>query len=115
MKIAIVGSKDYTDYARMVKLLGAFGLDNDGNVIVSSGEKGAATLAKSFAEDSGLVYKEFSPDKKKNGAGAHLIAMKELISNADFVVAFWDGQSKGSENALSEAHELKKPTLIFYH
>lgn len=114
MKIAVIGSRDYTNYERMVKLLTAFGFDKEGNEIVSGGAKGADELAKSFAEDASLKYTEFPADWEK-GKSAGMIRNKKIVEYSDIVIAFWDGHSRGTENSIKIAHDLKKPTFLFYH
>jgi predicted Rossmann fold nucleotide-binding protein DprA/Smf involved in DNA uptake len=117
MKIAVIGSRDFKSdkhYEFMVSTLGSFGFDKDGNEIVSGGAKGADTLAKYFSEDADLGYKEFAPDWEKHGKGAAFIRNRQIVEYSDFIVCYWDGTSKGTENSISMARELGKPTLIFY-
>lgn len=117
MKIAIVGSRDYTDYERMCKILHTFGFDNEGNEIVSGDcKKGADVLAKAFAEDANLKYTGFPADwNGKAGKGAGFIRNKKIVEYSDFIIVFWNGTSPGSANVLKHAHDLRKPTFIIYH
>ena len=115
MKIAVIGSRDYTNYERMVKLLSAFGFDKEGNEIVSGGAIGADALAKSFAEDASLKYTEFPANWDRDGKKAGMVRNKQIVSYSDIVIAFWNGSSRGTDNSIKIAHDLKKPTFIFYH
>lgn len=36
----------------------------------------------------------------------------DIIENAEFVVAFWDGQSKGTKDSIDKAVAAKKKVLI---
>lgn len=38
---------------------------------------------------------------------------KLIVENADFVIAFWDGQSPGTRFTLNYAKSLKKPVRVF--
>jgi predicted Rossmann fold nucleotide-binding protein DprA/Smf involved in DNA uptake len=113
MKIAIIGSRDFTNYERMVKILSVFGFDKAGNEIVSGGAIGADALGKAFAEDANLKYTEFSPDWS-NGKSAGMIRNKKIVEYSDFVIAFWNGDSSGTRNSIEIARQMKKPTFIVY-
>jgi len=36
-----------------------------------------------------------------------------IVAHADFVVAFWDGKSRGTKNAIDRAKRLGKRLYIF--
>lgn len=119
MRIGIVGSRHFNDYEKFVGILSAFGFDNDNNIIISGGAKGADTLAKYFAEDCNLQYVEYKPKVNDNSKKWEFVkaahARNELIvTNSDVIIAFWDGDSRGTEDTIKKAREYKKPTFIFY-
>jgi len=37
-----------------------------------------------------------------------------IIENAEVVVAFWDGRSRGARDSIGKANKLKKDTFIIY-
>ena len=84
------------------------------DTIVSGGANGADTLAKRYAIEHSLNYKEYLPDWKTYGKRAGFIRNQDIIDNSDFVFAFWDGASAGTKNSIDLAKLNKTPTLIIY-
>lgn len=114
MKLAIIGSRNFTDskLARQIfsRYFGSIGVKE----IVSGGAVGADTCGKIVAQKFGLKLTEYIPDWKKYGKSAGFVRNREIIENSDMVLAFWDGKSKGTQNSLSVAKNLKKDTFIIY-
>jgi predicted Rossmann fold nucleotide-binding protein DprA/Smf involved in DNA uptake len=108
MKLAIVGSRDITDFD-----LSPY-VDDSVLCIVSGGAKGIDTIAAEFAESKGLELIEYLPDYKSFGRSAPIIRNKLIIENADKVLAIWDGKSKGTKNSIDTAKKLNKPLQIVY-
>lgn len=129
MKIAVIGSREFDDYNLLKDVLFDF-TRKEKIVIVSGGAKGADSLAKKFAKENGLRYIEFAADWynldvtpckikiDKNGKEYNCLAgfarNKDIISNADMVVAFHNGVSRGTLDSLEIARQQKKNTLIIY-
>ncbi len=109
MKVAIIGSRttpattDIADY-----------LAEKPSCIISGGAKGADTLAKEYARANKIPYKEFLPNYTVYGKTAPLVRNKDIIDNADYILAFWDGKSKGTAHALGYAKHQKKPFKIVF-
>ena len=125
MKLAIVGSRGFADYSLFSDVMrNHFSLqpprfppdpiDWVCKEIISGGAKGADSLAARWAAENRVKLTEFLPDWDKYGKAAGPIRNEDIIKIADFVLAFWDGLSKGTANSLSIAKRLKKPTLIIY-
>ena len=55
---------------------------------------------------------EYLPDYERYGRGAPLVRNKLIVENCDSVLAFWDGQSRGTKFTLDYAKELGKPVKI---
>ncbi len=117
----VVGSRTFEDYELMKNKLDYF-LSNHGKkvVIVSGGAKGADSLAKRYAKDKGFEYVEFPADWENLGKTAGYIRneqMHKYISKAAKrgVVAFWDGESKGTAHNFTLAKRYSNPikTVIF--
>ena len=114
MNIAIVGGRDFSDYALLKESLSAYisiysGIPDN---IVSGGAKGADTLAAQFAAEMDIPLLVFKPDYQKYGRGATLVRNTQIIENADVVFAFWDGQSKGTKDSITKAKKLQKELHI---
>jgi hypothetical protein len=116
MKLAIIGSRDFNDYDKVVHYVDFhFCIDsNRVDEIVSGGAKGADALGKKFANEFKLKYTEFPADWNKHGKSAGYIRNEQIIKHSDKVIAFWDGKSKGTMHSINLARKHKKDTIIIY-
>ena len=110
MKVAIIGSRDFNDYALVQKTLDP--VKEKITLIVSGGAKGADSLGDKYAKENGIPTQIFIPDWETNGKSAGYIRNRDIVSNSDIVIAFWDGQSKGTQHSFKLAAELNKPIRI---
>jgi hypothetical protein len=106
MKLAIVGSRSFDDYKLMEKEL--LPLIGSIDTIISGGAKGADSLAERFADNYFIPTIIFKPDWNKFGKRAGFIRNKDIINNADKVIAFWDRKSRGTSNSIDLAISQNK-------
>ena len=113
MKVAVVGSRGFNDYARLCKKLdyvtAEFGKIEK---IISGGAKGADSLAARYADEKNIDKEIFYPEWDKYGKSAGMIRNELIIKDADIVVAMWDGVSKGTKNSISLAVQQKKRLIV---
>lgn len=69
--------------------------------------------AKEYALSHGVKLTEFLPEYKKYGRGAPLKRNINIIEYADIVIAFWDGQSRGTKHVIDNCKKLNVPVRIF--
>lgn len=114
MNIAIIGSRNFTDYELMSSTILSYLAKNELKkvAIVSGGAKGADTLAEKFAFENHLEITVFKPDWKKFGKRAGFLRNTIIIENADIVFAFWDGISNGTKDSIDKSEKLKKEVII---
>ena len=105
IRLAIVGSRGFNDYERLCAVVSAL-VEREQLIVVGIVSGGA------YAHEHGLQLTEFLPDYDKYGRGAPLIRNKTIIENADYVLAVWDGKSRGTLNAIGHARKLGKPLHI---
>ncbi len=108
MKIAVVGSRNFQDYTLLKNTLKNF----DINQIISGGARGADTLAEDYAREKHIPVKIFYPDWQKFGKAAGFIRNKDIVKNSDMVIAFWDGQSRGTRSSIELAKQYGKNVKI---
>ncbi len=107
MKIAVVGSRNcFPSEAMLAKYL------FEAEEIISGGAKGADTCAARYAEKHGIKVTEYAPEYARYGRGATHVRNKKIVDSADQVVAFWDGQSKGTQSVIKYAQKSNKPCVI---
>lgn len=103
--LGIVGSRTFSDYNLFKQKISEIvqKLLNKCNkvVFVSGGAKGADTFARKYAKENNIEIIEFIPDWEKFGKSAGFKRNETIIDKSDLLVAFWDGQSKGT------LHDLK--------
>jgi hypothetical protein len=81
--------------------------------IVSGGARGADALGRDFARKHSAQYLEFPADWEKFGKRAGFVRNADIVKNSDFVVALWDGQSRGTGNSLELAQQAGKPYFAY--
>lgn len=106
MKIAIIGSRNLD-----VKNLGEY-LPDGVTEIVSGGAKGIDTCAAEYARKSSLKLTEFLPEYDKYGRAAPIVRNKTIVEYADFVLAFWDGKSKGTLSVIKYCQKIGKKCKV---
>jgi SLOG family YspA-like protein len=108
MKLAIVGSRSFTDYNFLeTNILEKYNL-KDIDEIVSGGAKGTDNLAESFAKVHNLKLTVFYPDWLKHGKYAGPLRNKQIVEYADEVIAFWDGSSPGTKSTINLTKQMNK-------
>lgn len=110
--LAIIGSRNFNDYNLLKGVCDNIRNKYDITHIVSGGAKGADSLGEQYAELNGLRKIIYLPDWEKHGKAAGFIRNKEIIRDADFVVAFWDGISKGTLHSINLSKESNKRGII---
>ena len=106
MKIAIIGSRGL-----IIEDLGEY-IPKGVTEIVSGGATGVDTCAKKYATENGLKYTEFLPEYEKYKRGAPLKRNLKIIDYADTVIAFWDGQSRGTKHVIENCRKTGKEIRV---
>lgn len=121
MKIIVAGGREFkTDehYQRMCDVLDKFQNDMDGEFeLVYGCARGADTLAYNWAISKGLKIHAFPAQWKKHKGekydlNAGFKRNIEMAEFADALIAFWDGESKGTKHMIKEARKRGLPVLL---
>ena len=80
--------------------------------IVSGGARGVDACARDYALRHGLKLTEFLPDYGRFGRGAPLMRNITIIENADLILAFWDGKSKGTKFVIDYCEKRNIPVVV---
>jgi predicted Rossmann fold nucleotide-binding protein DprA/Smf involved in DNA uptake len=118
MKIAVVGSRDFKDKNFVQE--STLKIFESGDIFISGGAKGVDSWAEEainrfsaeFPNSDSIEKKIFLPNWDKYGKSAGYIRNKLIINEADFVLAFWDGKSKGTKHSIDLAIESGKPITV---
>ena len=106
MKIAVIGSRNL-----IVQDLSRY-LPENVTEIVSGGARGIDTCAREYAKAHGIKLTEFLPEYEKYGRSAPLKRNLQIINYADSVLAFWDGQSRGTKFVIDNCKNRDKKVMI---
>lgn len=106
MKVAVIGSRNLK-----IDDLGTY-LPAETSEIVSGGAKGVDSDARKYAEENDLPLTEFLPEYQRYGRGAPLKRNLQIIEYADYVIAFWDGKSRGTKYVIDNCRKLNVPVQI---
>ena len=109
MKAAIVGSRSIT--AEIPETCIPEGVTE----FISGAAKGIDTSARNFAREHHIFLTDILPEYNLYGRRAPLIRNDLIISLADIVLIFWDGQSHGTEYNLKKCKELNKPYILYIY
>lgn len=108
MKVAVIGSRNL-----YVSDIGAH-LPAGCTEIVSGGARGVDKCAEGYARSNNLKLTLFLPDYESHGRSAPLIRNKAIVEYSDFVVAFWDGSSRGTYFVIDYCRKTGTPYTIVY-
>ena len=106
MKLAIVGSRNLN-----VQNIGEY-LPDGVTEIVSGGARGIDSTAATYARQNGIPLVEFLPDYPRYRRAAPLKRNQQIADYADALLAFWDGQSRGTLYTINLFKKQNKPVTI---
>mgnify|MGYP003116926381 CR=1 FL=1 len=81
-------------------------------VIVSGTAKGADLMGEQYARSRSFRIDRYPADWNRFGRRAGYIRNVEMASNADALVALWDGSSRGTKHMVDIAGQHGLPTRI---
>ena len=86
---------------------------DDYSEVISGGATGIDTLAEQCANENNLDFCANLPQYEVYGGKyAPIERDKDMVNAADKVVAFWDGQSKGTLFTIRYAKEMGVPVVV---
>lgn len=101
MKTAVIGSRSFTDFNLVKDKLSSIDISE----IISGGAKGADSLAEDFAKVNQIPVRVFLPDYDRFGRAAPLKRNHQIVNEAEQLIAFWDGKSRGTKYTLDLARK----------
>lgn len=122
-RVAIIGSRpervegrlteaSWARRARVFSYVESLARRSKSTVIVTGDADGADHWAADAARKYGLQVVVKPADWKKHGKGAGMIRNKYIVDDADRIVAFLAGDTRGSLNTISLAEKSGKPVEV---
>jgi uncharacterized phage-like protein YoqJ len=102
--LGIVGSRTFSDYSlfttKISKIVNKLRDKYEKIVFVSGGATGADSFAKTYATENDIEIIEFLPNWDKYKKAAAFKRDHQIVDKSDMLVAFWDGESKGTLHSM---------------
>ena len=114
-RVIIAGTRNFSNYELLKEKC-----DNilsskrqDSNIVIVSGTaKGADRLGERYARERGFLLRRFPADWDKDGNKAGPIRNAKMADNADALIAFWNGTSRGTAHMIMTAKEKGLATRV---
>lgn len=109
-RVIIAGGRDFEDYEFLKLTMDRLLANITSEICVVCGmAKGADLLRERYANEKGYKVSRFPADWSSFGKSAGFVRNEEMAQNADALVAFWDGKSRGTQHMIktAERHKLK--------
>jgi hypothetical protein len=112
-KVIIAGGRDFEDRELFRIIMfdhfwrGDAGCDGWEGIdeVVSGGARGADRLGEEWAAKENIPLRRFPAEWDRHGKAAGYIRNAEMAEYADKLVAFWDGESRGTKHMIDLALE----------
>ena len=108
-KVIIAGTRFFNDYSLLKETADRLLADKItagyGIVIVSGGCAGADVLGERYAKENGYSIDRYPAEWQKYGRKAGIMRNAVMADNADALIAYWDGISRGTKNMIDEARK----------
>lgn len=103
MRVIIAGGRKFNDYPLLKNKMDELLINETDIEIVSGKAMGADTLGELYANANGYNIKEFPALWEQYGKSAGYKRNEQMAEYADMLVAFWDGESKGTKHMIDIA------------
>lgn len=109
MNIIVAGSRTFTDYNLLEKTLNKYITPDD--TIISGVAKGADMLGIVYSYRYNIKVKRFPAKWDIYGKSAGYKRNLEMANNADMLIAFWNGFSKGTKHMIDIMNNQNKKVI----
>ena len=104
-RVIIAGSRTFCDYDLLRQKCDYFFSEKKPTSILCGLAAGADQLGKMYADERGIRVTYYPANWDYYGKRAGYIRNEEMAANAEALVAFWDGKSKGTKHMIDTARE----------
>lgn len=114
-KVVIGGCREFEDYAVFCESVDIFlsELKKRGTICILSGTcRGVDKMGERYAAERGYTVQRYPAEWGKYGRSAGPRRNREMVDDADFVIAFWDGESAGTRSLVEYTKRVGKPLRI---
>lgn len=105
-RVIIAGTRSFNDYEQLRDSCNSLLSEKQRThtvVIISGTARGADQMGERYAKERGFQLRRFPADWEQYGKSAGHIRNAKMADNADALIAFWDGESRGTKNMINNA------------
>lgn len=114
-KVIIAGSRGFQNYELLEKTMDNLLVNQQEVAVVCGMARGADSLGEAYAKVRGYPVHYFPADWEKFGKSAGYKRNEQMAQNADALVAFWNGNSRGTKHMIDLAYKYNlKVRVIRY-
>jgi ABC-type enterochelin transport system substrate-binding protein len=103
MRIIIAGGRNFNDYDKLKNSCDNILINQEDIVIVSGNANGADKLGERYGKENNYPIETYPAEWDKYGKSAGYKRNQTMADNADGLIAFWDGKSKGTKHMIDIA------------
>lgn len=114
-RVVIAGCRNYNNYNEAREYIDFCISEIRKNytlIFVSGGCSGADLIGERYAAENNFELERYPADWKKYGRGAGPKRNEQMARVADYVICFWDGESRGTKSMIKCAEKFNKPVKI---
>lgn len=112
MKLIIAGSRGFNDYELLKDKIQKITQNQNIECIISGEARGADSLGERYAQEFNMPLLKFKPNWDLYGKGSGYRRNVEMAENATHLIAFWDGESKGTNHMIQIMSKMCKPFRV---
>ena len=111
-RIVIGGYRNFNNYEIFKNFVDLCIGDKSEITILSGRCKGTDLMAEQYAKEKGVGLEIYPADWKKYGKAAGPIRNRQMVENADTVIAFVSKTASGTKNLIENAKKLDKKLFV---
>ena len=115
MKVIICGSRSLDDYGLVKNVMDEVAARINIDEVVCGEARGADSLGKRWAIENGIQIASFPADWNRYGGSTGAIRNEEMGNYADYVIAFWDGKSRGTQHMIHYMEQNNKHGEVYLY
>ncbi len=114
MKVIVAGSRSITNYNLIKSYLDDFAEEFFLSEVVSGGASGVDRLGERWSLESGHGQAKIFPYDTSKGKFGGFSRNNEMAEYADMLIAFWDGESRGTKHMIHRMLQLGKSVFVVH-
>jgi hypothetical protein len=110
VRVLVCGSRSWQDIHAIRRRLSELPPES---TVIQGGAPGADSIARMIADDLGFTTATYHANWRRDGNRAGLIRnLRMLNTEPNLVLAFWDGESRGTAHTIREAEKRGIPVEV---